>query len=607
MSANIGSNFYIGYLAQALTEGGAETTVYVDRITTLTGETIATADFSDLSYGILTVNPDGDGVTSFPENISFTGIDATNVSFTTCVRGLSSKNVTPVTANKRYYPIGTPVVISWGVHSWALLKSYVDTAVAGFTSFYAPGTAGETVAAGTPVYLKTADGCWWKTSSGASATSENVMLGIAQGAGTAGAFITNGVLVMGYDSNQSGMTIGATQYLADTSGTISGTPGTKTVSIGVARTATTLYFNPHFSQQLTNDQINALAGDNGTPSSTNKYVTQSGRQIGAEVYAADSVGTDAYAVTLSPVPAAYVTGMVVNFKAGTVNTGAATLNVNTLGAITIKKNHDQDLTNGDIESGQIVTVIYDSTGPVFQMQSQTAASTTADIQTFTSTGANTWTAPSGAKKVLVQLWGAGGSGGNANSNTASGGGGGMYYEGWFDVSALGSSQTVTIGTGGAMKTTDGNGNAGGSTSFGTLLIATGGGAGTGAGNVSTAGGNGGSKFGNINFLYGGGASGAVGQDGVYSAGGGGTTDASGTTFAGGNSEWGGAGGGAANSNGSSVSAGGVSVNGGNGGAGVTAGSGGVAGSVPGGGGGGTVSGTGSGAGGNGKAIVTTFF
>lgn len=88
------------------------------------------------------------------------------------------------------------------------------------------------------------------------------------------------------------------------------------------------------------------------------------------VYAADSVGTDAYAITLVPAVAAYATGQKFHFLAGTANTGACTLNVNGLGAKTIKKHRDQDTETGDIEANQIVTVVYDGTN--FQMQSQTA-------------------------------------------------------------------------------------------------------------------------------------------------------------------------------------------------------------------------------------------
>lgn len=82
-------------------------------------------------------------------------------------------------------------------------------------------------------------------------------------------------------------------------------------------------------------------------------------------YAEDAEASDAYIITLSPAPAAYYAGMVVNFKANTANTGAATLNVNALGVKTIKKNYIDDLQTGDIEAGQVVGVIYDGTN--FQM------------------------------------------------------------------------------------------------------------------------------------------------------------------------------------------------------------------------------------------------
>jgi len=62
--------------------------------------------------------------------------------------------------------------------------------------------------------------------------------------------------------------------------------------------------------------------------------------VGANVwvaYAVDSVGTDAYAITPTPAIASYTAGQVFTFKAGTANTGPATLNVSGLGAKIIKK------------------------------------------------------------------------------------------------------------------------------------------------------------------------------------------------------------------------------------------------------------------------------
>ncbi|MFA5803660.1 MAG: hypothetical protein WC879_03360 [Melioribacteraceae bacterium] len=92
---------------------------------------------------------------------------------------------------------------------------------------------------------------------------------------------------------------------------------------------------------------------------------------GSFLYAADAGTTDAYAITLVPAPSAYVTGAVYHFKANTINTGACTLNVNALGVITIKKQYNVDLADGDIKAGQLCSVIYDGTN--FQLLSQTSA------------------------------------------------------------------------------------------------------------------------------------------------------------------------------------------------------------------------------------------
>lgn len=84
-------------------------------------------------------------------------------------------------------------------------------------------------------------------------------------------------------------------------------------------------------------------------------------QDGSEIYAADAGANDTYAITLAPVPAAYVTGMVVRFKANTVNTGAATINVNSLGAKSILRPNGSALSDGDIAASQQVQLIYDGT------------------------------------------------------------------------------------------------------------------------------------------------------------------------------------------------------------------------------------------------------
>lgn len=103
-------------------------------------------------------------------------------------------------------------------------------------------------------------------------------------------------------------------------------------------------------------------------------------------YAADSVGTDAYAITITPAITAYAAGQRFTFKAGTANTGPCTLNVSALGAKDIKKNYNEALITGDILANQIVEVVYDGTN--MQMVSK-APIPTPTVQTFTAQAATT--------------------------------------------------------------------------------------------------------------------------------------------------------------------------------------------------------------------------
>lgn len=88
---------------------------------------------------------------------------------------------------------------------------------------------------------------------------------------------------------------------------------------------------------------------------------------GRLTYAVDAQGSDTYVVTFPNfVLRGYFAGMTVRFKANTVNTGAATINVNSLGAKAITKNGTTALNDGDIAAGSVVTITYD--GTQFQLQ-----------------------------------------------------------------------------------------------------------------------------------------------------------------------------------------------------------------------------------------------
>lgn len=83
-------------------------------------------------------------------------------------------------------------------------------------------------------------------------------------------------------------------------------------------------------------------------------------------YADDEASDDDYIVTLSPTPAEYFEGMIINFKANTANTGACTLDVNELGAKAIKTPDGEDPANSQIPANSIATVVYDGTNFILQ-------------------------------------------------------------------------------------------------------------------------------------------------------------------------------------------------------------------------------------------------
>jgi hypothetical protein len=116
---------------------------------------------------------------------------------------------------------------------------------------------------------------------------------------------------------------------------------------------------------------NTVTVTNGTGVSGNPTITLPTPIIdGSSHYAADAGSSDDYAITLTPAPGSYITGAVYRFKANTANTAAATLNVNAIGAKTIKKvagGVTTDLATNDIRVGQLVDVVYDGTN--MQMQS----------------------------------------------------------------------------------------------------------------------------------------------------------------------------------------------------------------------------------------------
>jgi hypothetical protein len=94
-------------------------------------------------------------------------------------------------------------------------------------------------------------------------------------------------------------------------------------------------------------------------------------QISGPFYCTDVGAVNAYACSLTPAVTGYTAGTIYWFRAATSPTGAATVNLNNLGARTIKKYGNQSLASGDIIAGQWVMVAYDGTN--MQMLSQPAS------------------------------------------------------------------------------------------------------------------------------------------------------------------------------------------------------------------------------------------
>jgi hypothetical protein len=221
-------------------------------------------------------------------------------------------------------------------------------------------------------------------------------------------------------------------------------------------------------------------------------------------------GTNTLTGLATPTLIGYVAGAQYSFIAQNNNTGAVTLDIDTLGAKSITKAGSIALVANDIVAGALYQIAYDGTR--FQLLTRTSTSqlvvgTTAQRPSSPTTGmvrmntttlnpewydtsTSSWlqfSQPAGYSVSYLVVAGGGGGG----TTFGGGGGGGGLLTGTTSFST-GTAYTITIGAGGAFSTTGAAGASGGTSSIATVISTIGGGGGgTNGATAGTSGGSGG--------------------------------------------------------------------------------------------------------------------
>lgn len=118
-----------------------------------------------------------------------------------------------------------------------------------------------------------------------------------------------------------------------------------------------------------------------------------GRYSGETTYAGASTGSsNSYTVTPpQPLLSDFGDGSRITFEANHTNTGAATLNVSTLGAIDLNNSDDTALGASEIISGNTYTAVYESSTNAWLLQSVSTPTWTNWTPTLSAAGAMTYT------------------------------------------------------------------------------------------------------------------------------------------------------------------------------------------------------------------------
>lgn len=139
--------------------------------------------------------------------------------------------------------------------------------------------------------------------------------------------------------------------------------------------------------------INWTVNDTGSKVTTQPAIdsavvlTRATDQAGTDRYCRSTTGNDTYTCSLTPSLTAYTRGMVLTLDADTVNTGTATVDVDTLGPKSILNRAGSALADGDITANKPITIAYDGTQFIVQGDGGGGTSAFSSLTGGTNTGA----------------------------------------------------------------------------------------------------------------------------------------------------------------------------------------------------------------------------
>jgi hypothetical protein len=316
------------------------------------------------------------------------------------------------------------------------------------------GTAGESIVAGDLIYLNESDQEWYKCDADTAATVEGVMRGIALGTGSDGVAITGGVHLAGAWTT-SGLTAGSIYYASNTAGALATSAGTTRHIVGVALSTTRLFVIPQTRETIPTRTRDALSGGGalGIPSTSNKFTTQefisTANPATVQVFTASGTWT-------KPAGLKYAIVEVVGGGQGgggqsqeAGNAGGTT----SFGSIISATGGDSGVggvgSSGDINVG--------GGDGAIQPHGTGSGAVGGSGGSSVLGGGGRGTSGSTAGLNGKNYGGGGGGGGSSSSGAIGGGGGGAggYSRKLVLASALGSTETVTIGAGGTGTTNSG--------------------------------------------------------------------------------------------------------------------------------------------------------